>query len=73
MTEWGYIAQDEPAAQRYLIGARETYAVPMLTVMREKKIGWIACWYDDGWEPPMLRKDGEGWTDWGEFVLDALE
>ena len=73
VTEWGYIAQDEPAAQRYLIGARETYAVPMLTVMREKKIGWIACWYDDGWEPPMLRKDGEGWTDWGEFVLDALE
>ena len=72
VTEWGYIAKDEPALQSYLIGSRERYGIPMLELMREKNISWVACWYDDGWEPPMFQKDGAGLTDWGGFVRDAL-
>lgn len=72
VTEWGYIAKGEPIRQRYLSGTRETYGLPMLELMAEKKISWVACWYDDGWEPPMLQKNGSGFTDWGALARDAL-
>ena len=72
VTEWGYIAAGEPVSQSYLIGTKENYGVPMLEAMEEKGVSWVACWYDDGWEPPMLKKDGQGLTEWGELVKDAL-
>lgn len=72
VTEWGYISKEEPVKQTYLTGDREKYGEPMLQLMENKRISWIACWYDDEWEPPMFLKNTDKKTDWGEFILDYL-
>lgn len=54
VTEWGYISEDGLAKQSYLIGNNESYGQPLIQFMEEHNMGWIACWYDDGWEPPMF-------------------
>ncbi len=72
VTEWGYIARNEHAEQRYLVGTMVDYAAPMLEKMDEMNISWVACWYDDGWEPPFFKKNFSGLTEWGKFVKDAL-
>lgn len=72
VTEWGYISEEEPVKQTYLIGGRENYGKPMLQLMEKKGISWVACWYDDGWEPPMFFENSNEKTDWGEFILEYL-
>ena len=74
MSEWGYIAPGEPYEpnHEYLIGDRESFGIPFLKLMEEKGISWVACWYDDGWEPAMFRKDGERYTDWGDLIFEYL-
>lgn len=72
VTEWGYIAKGEPVGQPYLLGDRDQYAIPMLQVMEQKGIGWVACWYDDNWEPPMFSNDNKQKTEWGELIFSYL-
>jgi hypothetical protein len=33
---------------------------------------WVACWYDDGWQPPMWADGNKRLTRFGEFVLAQL-
>lgn len=72
VTEWGYISKEEPVKQKYLIGIRENYGMPMLELMERKGISWIACWYDNNWEPPMFFENSNEKTNWGEFILEYL-
>lgn len=72
VTEWGYIAKGEPCKQSYLLGSRDSYGSPMLQLMEEKQISWIACWHDDSWEPPMFFENSKEMTDWGELILQYL-
>jgi len=32
----------------------------------------VACWYDDEAEPPMFTPDWQGYTHYGEFVMEQL-
>lgn len=72
VTEWGYISNEEPVKQNYLVGGRDNYGMPMLQLMERKGISWVACWYDDYWEPPMFFRNSNEKTDWGEFILGYL-
>ena len=72
VTEWGYISSGEPVKQNYLVGERNNYGIPMLQLMERKGISWVACWYDDDWEPPMFFKNSDEKTNWGEFILEYL-
>jgi endoglucanase len=36
-------------------------------------IGWVACWFDDEWEPPMFTKGWKAPTNYGTFVLEKLK
>lgn len=72
VTEWGYISNEEPVKQDYLTGGRNDYGLPMLQLMERKGISWVACWYDDNWEPPMFCKNSNDKTDWGELILGYL-
>lgn len=72
VTEWGYISKEEPVKQNYLIGEREKYGIPMLQLMESKGISWVACWYDDNWEPPMFFEKSNKKTNWGELILEYL-
>lgn len=72
VTEWGYISEKGLARQGYLIGSREDFGEPLYNFMNEHEVGWIACWYDDTWEPPMFFSNKEELTDWGKFVMEIL-
>lgn len=72
VTEWGYISDKEPARQDYLVGGRDNYGMPMLQLMERKGMSWVACWYDDTWEPPMFFNNSNEKTDWGDFILEYL-
>lgn len=72
VTEWGYISDKEPARQNYLVGGREKYGIPMLQLMEQKGMSWVACWYDDNWEPPMFFNNSNEKTDWGDLILEYL-
>jgi endoglucanase len=37
------------------------------------QMGWIACWYDDAWEPPMFTPGMQTPTHYGAFVLQQLK
>jgi hypothetical protein len=74
ITEWGYMDENRNSTnQKYLVGDKETYGMPFLNYLGERKIGWVACWYDDTWEPEMLTKDGLGYTKFGQFVMDEIK
>lgn len=73
VTEWGYISEREIAKQLFLIGTRNNFGEPMIKFMKEKQIGWIACWYDDSWEPPMFFHNTDKKTDWGNFISGKLK
>lgn len=73
VTEWGFISEEGFAKQTYLSGNRTTYGEPLANYMEENGIGWIACWYDDGWEPPMFLDERTELTDWGQFVMELLK
>lgn len=72
VTEWGYIDSDITAEQSYLRGNKETFGEPFVNYLSEHKIGWVACWYDDDWEPPVFSDENNSLTKWGEFLKDVL-
>lgn len=71
-TEWGYVNSDLKDAPSYLVGTRESYGEPFLAYLDGKGIGWVACWYDDDWLPPMFEAGQKQPTSYGEFVLEKL-
>jgi endoglucanase len=73
VTEWGYASEAGLVKQNYLVGNRENYGEPLIQFMQEHGIGWTACWYDDGWEPPMFFEGMEELTSWGKFVMEQLK
>ena len=72
MTEWGYMDENPSATQSYLNGSAAKYGEPLMAFLRGRGVGWVACWWDDEWEPPMIAPGGTGWTGFGQFVLNQL-
>jgi endoglucanase len=72
VTEWGFMDENPSATQTYLNGSEETYGQPLVAFLRERGIGWVACWWDETWEPPMIVPGGTAWTRFGEFVRRQL-
>lgn len=70
VTEWGYIGSDITAKQSYLRGSRESFGEPFVNFLADNKIGWVACWYDDGWEPQMFSDEINTPTEWGKFLIE---
>lgn len=74
VTEWGFMDENRnQTKQKYLIANEDSFGRPLLEYMENKGIGWVACWYDDGWEPPMFKKNYNGYTNYGNFILKALK
>lgn len=77
VTEWGFMQPGEQSAAAeaeapYLVGTAEGYGRRFMDYVDERGIGWIACWYDDEWLPPMFAAGWEDRTRYGSFVLDRL-
>jgi hypothetical protein len=72
MTEWGFIDESIDPSSAYLVGDVDTYGKPLLAYLDEHQAGWVACWYDDQWLPPMFQDGWQVYTDYGEFVLASL-
>ncbi len=72
LTEWGFMDENGAAGPDYLRGKAASYGAPLLAYAAEHGIGWVACWYDDEWEPPMYDKGMTTPTHYGQFVLDSL-
>lgn len=70
VTEWGYIDSDIAAQQSYLKGSREAFGEPFVNYLTDSKIGWVACWYDDDWEPPIFSDENYTLTEWGKFLKE---
>jgi aryl-phospho-beta-D-glucosidase BglC (GH1 family) len=73
ITEWGFMDENRNTTQSYLAGNRTTYGEPFLEYLNARGIGWIACWYDDKWEPAMFTESWKGYTRYGEFVMQQLK
>lgn len=73
MTEWGFMNNSTDSASKYLVGNADSYGKPLLTFLDEHQVGWIACWYDDQWLPPIFQEGWKVYTDYGEFVRVALQ
>lgn len=73
LTEWGFMEADGNPKHDYLIGDAESYGEPLLAYADEHLVGWVACWYDDDWFPPMFSKGMKTLTPLGEFVIARLE
>lgn len=82
LTEWGFADENRADAPAYLAGDAAGYARPLLRALdAEGASGWVACWWDDAWDPAMFTGTGSGAagggslgepTGWGAFVLDQL-
>ncbi len=72
-TEWGYMDENRADAPSYLIGNRVGYGESFLKYLDDRGIGWVACWYDDEWLPPMFAEGQNRLTQYGEFVLENLQ
>ena len=73
VTEWGWLETAPDSATAYLVGRASSYGEPFLDYLDERKIGWIACWYDDDWLPAMFEKGFSGLTDYGKFAVAKLQ
>ncbi len=73
ITEWGFMDENRNEGPSYLSGNEETYGKPLLDYLEVRDIGWIACWYDDEWLPPMFMEGWEGYTKSGEFIIKELK
>lgn len=74
VTEWGFSDESKDITkQNYLIGDKDSFGEPFLNYLEGKNIGWIACWYDDRWEPEMFTKDFKSVTNYGEFIFSKLK
>lgn len=75
ITEWGFMDENRDADQAYLAGDAAGYGTPFLDRLDQLGAGWVACWWDDSWQPAMFTDrsgdDGEP-TRYGQFGLDAL-
>lgn len=71
-TEWGFMSSTQAGAPSYLIGNQADYGDPFLKYLADKGAGWVACWYDDKWLPPMFEKGQDQLTEYGKFVLENL-
>jgi endoglucanase len=74
ITEWGFIdgGNSTRPEDDYLIGSVASYGRPLLADLDKRGIGWVACWYDDQWQPAMFEKGTRRLTKHGAFVLEAL-
>lgn len=73
ITEWGFMDENRNTSQSYLAGDQKTYGEPFLQYLGARNIGWVACWYDDEWLPPMFTKGWKGYTQYGKFILQKLD
>lgn len=74
VTEWGFIDENRYSTkQQYLVGDEDSFGEPFLKYLEERNIGWIACWYDDVWEPPLFTKGFKDKTKYGKFVFSKLK
>lgn len=78
LTEWGFQDENRADGPAYLAGDAAGYARPLLRALDDEgAAGWVACWWDDEWDPSMFRPtpDGDALgepTGWGAFVLAEL-
>jgi endoglucanase len=73
ITEWGYLDAGTVIGPAYLVGSRQSYGEPLLSYLDELGSGWVACWYDDEWLPPMFTPGRESLTEYGQWVLGKLK
>jgi len=71
-SEWGYMDENRENSPSHLAGDQVSYAEPLLSYLDAHGMGWIACWYDDEWTPPMFFPRWESPTRFGIFVLEQL-
>jgi len=74
ITEWGFIDENRDITkQQYLVGDKETYGKPFVDYLDKNNIGWVACWYDDTWEPQMFKSHSKNYTNYGSFIMQKLK
>jgi hypothetical protein len=73
VTEWGFMDKSTDASSAYLVGSADNYGKPLLNYLYQHQMGWIACWYDDAWLPPMFQEGMKDDTEYGKFVRAALQ
>ena len=67
ITEWGFIVGYINSEYSYLIGNVKSFGKPFLDNLNELQIGWLACWYDDNWQPAMFTPGFEDTIPYGDF------
>ncbi len=72
LTEWGFMEADGNPKHEYLVGDAKSYGEPLTAYAGERLAGWVACWYDDAWFPPMFAKGMKTPTPFGEFFLGQM-
>jgi hypothetical protein len=72
ITEWGYMDENRQDGPVYLSGNQVDFGEPFLAYLNDHGIGWIACWYDDEWLPPIFNPGWATTTNYGSFVLEQL-
>ena len=72
ITEWGFMEEYINSEYSYLIGNEKSFGEPFLDYLDELQIGWLACWYDDNWQPPMFTPGFEDTNPYGDFVFEQL-
>lgn len=73
ITEWGFLDASTIQGPQYLAGSRQGYGDPLISYMDSHGIGWVACWYDDEWLPPMFSEGRESMTEYGLWIFDKLK
>lgn len=73
VTEWGFMDENRKGAPFYLAGSAESFGEPLLEYLDDHGIGWVACWYDDEWDPPMFNQGWKPPTKYGAFVFEKLK
>ncbi len=73
ITEWGFIDEDQDTDQLYLVGNADNYGKTFLKFLEERNIGWIACWYDNKWEPNIFKEDFKSLTKYGKYIKKKLK
>jgi len=73
ITEWGFLNASKMQGPGYLAGSQETYGEPLLAYLNELGAGWVACWYDDKWLPPMFTNWHGAMTEYGQWVIEELK
>lgn len=72
LTEWGFMDENRADGPVYLRGNEAKYGAPLMAYAEERGMGWVACWYDDQWLPPMYGKGMKELTGYGRFVMKEL-